>query len=146
MEIRTIMLNVGIIGASGYTGAELARILCNHPEVQITAATSRQYAGHPLSEIFPSLRKRVDIICEDLSVAELCAKADFFFTAVPHKTAMNLVPHLLAAGKKVVDLSADFRLRDVTVYEKWYQAHSSSQLLSEAVYGLPELYRQEHCR
>ncbi len=137
------MINVGIIGASGYTGAELARILCNHPEVRITAATSRQYAGRPLSEIFPSLRDKVDIICEDLSVAELCTKADFFFTAVPHKTAMDLVPELLTAGKKVVDLSADFRLRDVSVYEKWYQTHSSSQLLKEAVYGLPELYRSE---
>lgn len=137
------MLNVGIIGASGYTGAELARILCSHPEVRIAAATSRQYAGRPLSEIFPSLRGKVDIICEDLSVAELCTRADFFFTAVPHKTAMDLVPQLLAADKKVVDLSADFRLRDVAVYEKWYQAHSSSQLLDEAVYGLPELYRQD---
>jgi N-acetyl-gamma-glutamyl-phosphate reductase len=137
------MINVGIIGASGYTGAELARILCNHPEVQITAATSRQNAGRPLSEIFPSLRGNVDIICENLSVAELCEKADFFFTAVPHKTAMDLVPGLLDAGKKVVDLSADFRLRDVSVYEEWYQPHSSSQLLGEAVYGLPELYRND---
>ncbi|NOR25289.1 MAG: N-acetyl-gamma-glutamyl-phosphate reductase [Desulforhopalus sp.] len=135
------MINVGIVGASGYTGAELARILCNHPEVRITAATSRQHAGRPLSEIFPSLRGKVDIICENLSVAELCDKADFFFTAVPHKTAMDLVPGLLAAGKKVVDLSADFRLRDVLVYEEWYQAHSSSQFLNEATYGLPELYR-----
>ena len=137
------MLNVGIIGASGYTGAELARILCNHPEVRLGVATSRQYAGRPLAEIFPSLRARVDIICEDLSVAELCTKADFFFTAVPHKTAMDLVPQLLAAGKRVVDLSADFRLRDVSVYEQWYQAHSSSELLREAVYGLPELYRDQ---
>jgi N-acetyl-gamma-glutamyl-phosphate reductase len=137
------MINVGIIGASGYTGAELARILCNHPEVRITAATSRQNAGRSLSEIFPSLRGKVDIICENLPVVELCEKADFFFTAVPHKTAMDLVPHLLAAGKKVVDLSADFRLRDVLVYEEWYQAHSSSQLLGEAVYGLPELYRND---
>ena len=136
------MINVGIIGASGYTGAELARILCNHPEVRITAATSRQNAGRPLSEIFPSLRGKVDIVCENLTIDQLCNKADFFFTAVPHKTAMDLVPHLLAAGKKVVDLSADFRLRDVLVYEKWYQPHSSSRLLSEAVYGLPELYRK----
>jgi N-acetyl-gamma-glutamyl-phosphate reductase len=135
------MINVGIIGASGYTGAELARILCNHPEVRITAATSRQNAGRPLSEIFPSLRGKVDIICENLSPAELCKKADFFFTAVPHKTAMDLVPDLLATGKKVVDLSADFRLRNVSTYEEWYQPHSSSQLLGEAVYGLPELYR-----
>jgi N-acetyl-gamma-glutamyl-phosphate reductase len=137
------MISVGIIGASGYTGAELARILCNHPEVRITAATSRQHAGQPLSEVFPSLRGRVDIICENLSIAELCEKADFFFTAVPHKTAMDLVPHLLAAGKKVVDLSADFRLRDVSIYEEWYQPHSSSHLLAEAVYGLPELYRHD---
>ncbi len=137
------MISVGIIGASGYTGAELARILCNHPEVRITAATSRQHAGQPLSEVFPSLRGRVDIICENLSIAELCEKADFFFTAVPHKTAMDLVPQLLAAGKKVVDLSADFRLRDVSIYEEWYQPHSSSQLLAEAVYGLPELYRHD---
>lgn len=137
------MINVGIIGASGYTGAELARILYNHPEVQITAATSRQNAGRPLSEIFPNLRGNVDITCENLSVAELCGKADFFFTAVPHKTAMDLVPDLLDAGKKVVDLSADFRLRDVSVYEEWYQPHSSSQLLGEAVYGLPELYRND---
>jgi N-acetyl-gamma-glutamyl-phosphate reductase len=135
------MINVGIIGASGYTGAELARILCNHPKVRITVATSRQNAGRPLSEIFPSLRGKVDIICENLSPAEMCKKADFFFTAVPHKTAMDLVPDLLATGKKVVDLSADFRLRNVSIYEEWYQPHSSSQLLGEAVYGLPELYR-----
>ena len=137
------MINVGIIGASGYTGAELARILCNHPEVQVTAATSRQYSGRPLSEIFPNLRGKVDTICKNLTVGELCEEADFFFTAVPHKTAMDLVPNLLAAGKKVVDLSADFRLRDVLVYEEWYQPHSSSQLLEEAVYGLPELYRED---
>lgn len=137
------MMNVGIIGASGYTGAELARILCNHPQIQITAATSRQYAGQQLSAIFPSLRNKIDIVCENLSVAELTERADFFFTAVPHKTAMDLVPELLTAGKKVVDLSADFRLRDVAVYEDWYQPHSSSELLGEAVYGLPELYRQK---
>jgi len=137
------MINVGIIGASGYTGAELARILCNHPEIKLTVATSRQYAGRHLSEIFPNLRGKVDILFENLPVADLCKKADFFFTAVPHKTAMDLVPDLLAAGKKVVDLSADFRLRDVAVYENWYQPHSSSHLLEEAIYGLPELYRDE---
>lgn len=137
------MLNVAIIGASGYTGVELARILCNHPHVRITAATSRQYAGQPLSQVFPSLRTKVDLICEKLTPQELCDRADFFFTAVPHKTAMDIVPEFLAAGKKVVDLSADFRLRDVAVYEQWYQAHSAAHLLQEAVYGLPELYRQQ---
>jgi N-acetyl-gamma-glutamyl-phosphate reductase len=137
------MLKVGIIGASGYTGVELARILSSHPEVELTVATSRQYAGKPLSEIFPNLRKRVDLICENLPAEELVERADFFFTAVPHKTAMDLVPSLLEAGKKVVDLSADFRLRDVAVYEQWYQAHSSPELIEEAVYGLPELYRNQ---
>ncbi len=137
------MINIGIIGASGYTGAELARILSNHPQCRITVATSRQNAGTPLSEIFPHLRGKVDITCENLPVAELCEKADFFFTAVPHKTAMDLVPELLAAGKKVVDLSADFRFRDVSIYEAWYQPHSCSHLLPEAAYGLPELYRDD---
>ncbi|MFH0784605.1 MAG: N-acetyl-gamma-glutamyl-phosphate reductase [Pseudomonadota bacterium] len=137
------MIKVGIIGASGYTGAELARILCNHPEVEITIATSRQYAGRHLSDIFPNLRGKVSILCENLPVDELCLRADLFFTAVPHKTAMDLVPSLLAAGKKVVDLSADFRLHDVAVYEEWYQPHSSSHLLQEAAYGLPELYRRK---
>ncbi|BHH82733.1 N-acetyl-gamma-glutamyl-phosphate reductase [Desulforhopalus sp. 52FAK] len=137
------MIKVGIIGASGYAGAELARIICNHPHAELTVATSRQYEGKPLSEVFPNLRGRVDIICENIPVAELATKADLFFAAVPHKTAMDLVPELLAAGKKVIDLSADFRLRDVATYEDWYQPHSSSQFLEEAVYGLPELYRSE---
>ncbi len=137
------MLRVGIIGASGYTGVELARILSTHPEVELTIATSRQYAGKPLSEVFPSLRKRVDLVCENPAADELAERADFFFTAVPHKTAMDIVPPLLAAGKKVVDLSADFRIRDVAVYEQWYQAHSSAKLIDEAAYGLPELYRDQ---
>src|SRR5512133_2719440 len=99
------MLHVGIIGASGYTGVELARLLAGHPEIRLTAATSRQYAGKQLSEVFPNLRKRVDICCENLTVDELIERADFFFTAVPHKTAMDIVPKLLAARKKVGDLS-----------------------------------------
>ena len=137
------MLKVGIIGSSGYTGVELARILSSHPEVELTVATSRQYAGQPLSEVFPNLRKRVDLVCENLGPEELTDRADFFFTAVPHKTAMDIVPPLLAAGKKVVDLSADFRIRDVAVYEQWYQEHSSAGLIDEAAYGLPELYRDQ---
>lgn len=135
------MLRVGIVGASGYTGVELARILVSHPEVELTVATSRQYAGKQLAEVFPNLRKRVDLVCENLPVEELVSRADFFFTAVPHKTAMAIAPQLLAAGKKVVDLSADFRLHEAKVYEAWYQEHSCPELLGEAVYGLPEIYR-----
>ncbi|MDX9835379.1 MAG: N-acetyl-gamma-glutamyl-phosphate reductase [Desulfobulbus sp.] len=139
------MLRVGIVGASGYTGVELARLLIGHPKVRLTVATSRQYAGKPLAEVFPNLRKRLDIRCENLSGAELVDRADFFFTAVPHKTAMDIVPELLAAGRKVVDLSADYRLHDAAVYQAWYQQHTSPELLGEAVYGLPELYR-DHIR
>ena len=135
------MLRVGIIGVSGYTGVELARILSGHPQIEITVATSRQYAGKPLAEVYPNLRGCVDIVCDNPGTEELAGRADFFFTAVPHKTAMDIVPPLLKAGKKVVDLSADFRLRDVAVYEQWYQQHTSRELLGEAVYGLPELYR-----
>lgn len=137
------MLHVGIVGASGYTGVELARLLATHPDVRITAATSRQYAGQPLAEVFPNLRKRVDIRCENLTVKELIPRADFFFTAVPHKTAMEIVPRLLDAGKKVVDLSADYRLHDAAVYQAWYQEHTSPHLLGEAAYGLPEVYREQ---
>lgn len=133
------MLRVAIIGASGYTGCELVRLLSNHPEVTITAATSRQYNGVALSEVYPHLRQAVDIVCQDLSVEEISEAADFVFCAVPHKTAMDIVPDLLSTGKKVVDLSADFRLSDVFVYEQWYQPHSAPELLNQAVYGLPEI-------
>lgn len=135
------MLRVGIVGVSGYTGVELARILATHPQVELTVATSRQHEGKPLSTVYPNLKGCFDITCENPASDALADKADFFFTAVPHKTAMDIVPLLLEAGKKVVDLSADFRIRDVRVYEQWYQKHTSSELLDEAVYGLPELYR-----
>lgn len=137
------MIRVGIIGASGYTGVELARILANHPDVSLTVATSRQYAGKPLAKIFPNLQGVVDIVCEDTAVEDLLERADLFFTAVPHQTAMAIVPQLLEAGKKVVDLSADFRIHDAAVYEHWYQAHTAPQYLDEAVYGLPELHREK---
>lgn len=137
------MLRVGIIGVSGYTGVELTRILCRHPEVEITLATSRQFAGKPLAEVFPNLRNCTDITCANPANEDLSDQADFFFTAVPHKTAMSIVPVLISAGKKVVDLSADYRIRDISVYEKWYQQHTSSELIGETVYGLPELYRDQ---
>ena len=136
------MIKTAIIGASGYTGAELIRILSNHGKVTLTVATSRQYAGKKISEVYPHLRGISDVVCEDVSLEKLTEKADLFFTAVPHKTAMEVVPQLLQAGKKVIDLSADFRLRDARIYEKWYQPHSAPDYIKEAVYGLPELYRE----
>lgn len=137
------MIRVGIIGASGYTGVELARILANHPDVSLTVATSRQYAGVPLAKVFPNLQGLVDIVCEDTAVEDLLERADLFFTAVPHQTAMAIVPQLIEAGKKVVDLSADFRIHDAAVYEQWYQSHTAPQYLDEAAYGLPELHRKK---
>jgi N-acetyl-gamma-glutamyl-phosphate reductase len=137
------MINVGIVGASGYTGVELARLLCNCPDVKLTVATSRQYKGKKLADVYPNLAGMVDIVCEDLSTVEMADRADLFFTAVPHQTAMAIVPDLLKAGKKVIDLSADFRLHDAEVYEKWYQNHTAQEHLAEAVYGLPELHRQQ---
>jgi N-acetyl-gamma-glutamyl-phosphate reductase len=137
------MLRVGIVGASGYTGEELARILSRHPGIALTVATSRQFAGKKICEVFPNLRGLVDIVLEDVGLEDLVERADLFFTAVPHQTAMNIVPALLAAGRLVVDLSADFRIRDARVYEQWYQAHSAPEYLAQAVYGLPELNREK---
>lgn len=139
------MLRVAIVGSSGYTGVELARILSRHPSVKITAATSRQYDGMKLSEVFPNLRGCTDIVCKNHSVTDVISVADLVFCAVPHKTAMDIVPQFLEAGKKVVDLSADYRIRDVATYEQWYQPHSSAEYIEEAVYGLPELYRHSIC-
>jgi N-acetyl-gamma-glutamyl-phosphate reductase len=137
------MLRVAIVGASGYTGGELARLLANHPSATLSAATSRRYDGQRLDQVFPHLTGRIDIEIKDHSVDEIIDLADFIFCAVPHKTAMDIVPAFIEAGKKVVDLSADFRIRDVAVYEKWYQAHSAPELVKHAVYGLPELYREQ---
>lgn len=137
------MIRVAIIGASGYTGGELARLLCNHPEADLTVATSRQYEGIALSEVYPHLRGLTDIVCSNREIDDILDHVDLVFCAVPHKTAMAIVPQCLAGGKMVVDLSADFRLRDVAAYQAWYQEHSSPELLTRAVYGLPELYREQ---
>jgi len=136
-------MRIGIVGASGYTGVELARLLCSCPDVKLTVATSRQYKGKKLAEVYPSLAGMVDIVCEDQQIEELAERADLFFTAVPHQTAMAIVPDLIRAGKKVVDLSADFRIHDAAVYEKWYQKHTAQEYIAEAIYGLPELHRQQ---
>jgi len=136
------MHRIAVIGASGYTGAELLRLLVQHPQAELVCVTSRQYAGQPVDEIFPSLRSLVSLNFEDVDPAGLAGRADLVFTAVPHQTAMDMVPKLLGAGCRVVDLSADFRLRDVSIYEDWYQEHTAPDLLSEAVYGLPELFRK----
>ncbi len=136
------MLNVGIVGATGYTGMELLRILLQHPLARASALTSRRYEGLAIDRVFPALKTHTDLICEPLDFDRIAEKSDFIFTAVPHKTAMEVVPEFHRRGKKVVDLSADFRLRDPQVYEQWYRPHVCETLLREAVYGLPELNRE----
>lgn len=137
------MTTVAIVGASGYTGLELIRLLDRHPEAVITSVTSEQSAGKPISELFPTLRGRCDLVLEPLEPAAIAAKAELIFTALPHQAAMAVVPALLAAGRRVVDLSADYRLHDPAVYGTWYQPHQNPELLDEAVYGLPELRREK---
>jgi N-acetyl-gamma-glutamyl-phosphate reductase len=134
---------VGIIGATGYTGVELLRLLLHHPEVEVTALTSQKYAGVPIDQVFPSLMKSLQLKCEELNVDQILRKTDFIFTAVPHKTAMEVVPLFHRQGKRIVDLSADFRFKEAALYEKWYQKHTSADLLPESVYGLPELHRDK---
>lgn len=137
------MIKVAVAGASGYTGAELLRLLVGHSEVEICAVTSRQHEGVPVSKVFPSLNGFCDLVCEPLDVASIAARADLVFTALPHKSAMDVVPGFLDAGCRIVDLSADYRLKDRDVYEHWYQPHSSPELFADAVYGLPERYRDQ---
>ncbi len=134
---------VGIIGGTGYTGVELLRLLLLHPEVEVTVLTSQKYAGVPIDQVFPSLARRFQLKCEELNLPRIADRVDFVFAAVPHKTAMETVPLFFEQGKRVVDLSADFRLKDPGVYERWYQKHTCPELLSESVYGLPELHRKE---
>jgi N-acetyl-gamma-glutamyl-phosphate reductase len=134
---------VGIIGATGYTGLELLRFLIHHPQIEIAALTSQKYAGVEIGQVFPALTNQIQTKCEELSAERISEKTDFLFTAVPHKTAMEIVPVFHRKGKRIVDLSADFRLRDANIYEKWYQKHTAADLLPESVYGLPELHREE---
>ena len=135
------MIRVGIVGGTGYTGVELLRLLVLHPAVEIVAITSRSEAGVAVADLFPSLRHRVDLSFTEPDVGRL-AECDAVFFATPNGTAMTMAPALLAAGARVIDLAADFRLRDAAEWEDWYGVpHACPDLLDEAVYGLPELNR-----
>ena len=133
------MFNVAIIGASGYTGGELLRMLLNHPEVEVTDITSRQYDGTPAHKIHPHIRDS-GLVFKNKSPSDL--DADVVFTATPHGASMKIVPEILETGAKVVDLSGDYRYRDTAVYEKWYgMEHTDKE--HKGAFGLPELYRDE---
>lgn len=134
------MLKVGIFGATGYTGAELVRILVRHSHVKITYLSTHQYVGKKFSDVFPAYKHILDLECSELSTD---VDLDIAFTALPHHEAYKVVKPLLEKGIKVVDLSADFRLKDYERYKTWYGEHPYFDLTKEAVYGLPELFREK---
>ena len=139
------MISVGLVGVTGYTGMELTRILEGHPAMRLTRVTSRSEAGKPLREIYPFLQgmESGEIIITEPAPADLAAHCELVFLAVPHGAAMETAAALRDKGLKVVDLSADFRLRDPAVFKAWYNSeHSQQEYLKEAVYGLPELYAE----
>jgi len=136
------MAKIGIAGASGYTGIELLRLLINHPEAEIVFLTSETYQGQPISEVFPSLGGFANI---KLSSLEFVSgdDCDIIFLALPHTTSMEKVPSFLNKNARVIDLSANYRLKDPAVFEEWYAVpHQQPELLKEAVYGLPEIHRK----
>lgn len=137
------MIRVGVVGATGYAGAELVRILSGHPEVTLSCLTSRQYAGQRFDAVYPALKGWVDLTLESYDQVDLADQVDVVFTALPHKLPMAIVPELLNGGVKVVDLSADFRFKERTAYESHYQPHSAPELLETAVYGLCEVYTEQ---
>jgi N-acetyl-gamma-glutamyl-phosphate reductase len=136
------MIRVGVYGASGYTGLELLKHLLFHPAVAVTAITSRRYAGVSLSDVYPVFQGLSDLTFMDASPDDVARVVDVVFLALPHGVSMTAAPAFLAAGKKVIDLSADFRLRDAGSYEQWYEKHKAPALLGQAAYGIPELYRE----
>ena len=136
------MIRVGVVGATGYAGAELVRILSGHPEVELKSLVSRQYAGVAFDKVYPSFNGIVPLACEPLSLDDICAKADIFFLSLPHKIPMSIVPELISRGKRVIDLSADFRFQNVDTYEAYYQPHTAKKMISRAVYGLSEIFEE----
>lgn len=139
------MLKAAIIGATGYTGEELIRILLRHPNVKISHLVSKSSRGAPISEMFPWLEKRLNLECHSqMDVEEISKNTDVIFLALPHRVSMEIAPNFLSNGMRVIDLSADYRLKDVNEYQKWYGvAHKSNEFVKDSVYGLCELNKSE---
>jgi N-acetyl-gamma-glutamyl-phosphate reductase len=137
------MIRAGIVGGTGYTGVELLRLLAQHPDVELKAITSRKEAGTPVARMFPSLRRRVELAFSEPSARAL-AGCDVVFFATPNCVAMSEARAVLEGGARIVDLSADFRIHDVAQWERWYKTkHAAPELIREAVYGLPEMNREQ---
>ncbi|HWI54986.1 MAG TPA: N-acetyl-gamma-glutamyl-phosphate reductase [Desulfobacteria bacterium] len=138
------MIKAGIIGATGYTGVELVRILSRHPEVRLESLTSQSYAGQSFESVFPSSANFADMLLEPQDAGALAERCDVIFTALPHGVSMEVVEAVTQKGKKVIDLGADYRFDRVDVYEEWYKLqHLTPELARQSVYGLPELHREE---
>ncbi len=137
------MINVGVVGGTGYTGIALLRLLVNHPQVNLTQVTSRSEEGVPVAEVYPALRGLTELVFTTPG-SDVLSDCDLVFFATPNGTAMEMAPALLNAGTRIIDLAADFRLKDPAVWKRWYGfEHTSTDLLSEAVYGLPEINRDQ---
>lgn len=137
------MIKTAVLGATGYAGIELVRILSSHPEADIRVLGSQSFDGQPISEVYKNFAHVLELECEKLDLDKV-SECDVAFTALPHGASKDVIPSLIDRGLKVIDLSGDFRYDDVKVYEEWYgQKHSSPELLAESVYGLPELYRDK---
>ena len=137
------MIKAAVLGATGYAGIELVRLLSNHPEVSIEILGSQSFAGQKISDVYKNFNHVLEKECEELDL-EKVAKCDVAFTALPHGASKTVIPSLLEKGIKVIDLSGDYRYDDAKVYEEWYgEEHSSPELLKESVYGLPELHRDK---
>jgi N-acetyl-gamma-glutamyl-phosphate reductase len=138
------MINIGVIGATGYVGAEIVRLLNNHPDFNISSVVSRCYVGQKYSDVYPTLKNIFDMECVELDIDKISKDTDIFITALPHGVSKEVIPQLVAKGKRVIDHSGDFRYKSVEVYEKWYKtSHGMPELLDVSVYGLPELYKEK---
>jgi len=138
------MVNVGILGATGYTGEELIDILIKHQGVRITVLSAKIDKAQAIDEIFPKFKNRISLICQEPDIKEIIAKCDLVFLALPHTVSMEIAPKLLSSRKRVIDLSADYRLKDTKIYEQFYKTkHKDKFNLAQAVYGLPEIYRNK---
>ena len=137
------MIKVGIVGATGYTGAELIKLIYNHPEAELSVITSQTFKGQPISNVFPTFRNIIDMECQSLDVDTISEQVDIVFLCLPHKISMEYAPRFFKNKVKVIDLSADYRFTNVENYESAYQMHNSKDLLDLSVYGLSEIYKNE---
>jgi N-acetyl-gamma-glutamyl-phosphate reductase len=134
-------IRVAVLGATGYAGVELIRFLLQHPRVDLTLVTSQQHVGKRVSDLYPGLAGKCDMVLEDIRAEKIAAETDVAFTALPHETSTAVVASLVEQGERVIDLSADFRLHDAELYRHWYREHQRPEFLSKAVYGLAEIHR-----